>query len=76
MDKVGLKAYLEETVDELVHKVSWPTWSELQSSGIIVMIASVLIAVAVLIMDVVFGINPGGIFGWNGVFGLFYGIDS
>jgi preprotein translocase subunit SecE len=52
MSKV--KAYLEETYNELVHKVSWPTWSELQSSAVIVMIASVIIALIVLGMDSVF----------------------
>jgi len=35
----------------LVYKVSWPTWSELQSSAIVVMVASLIIAVMVFIMD-------------------------
>ena len=46
-----LKAYFQESYQELLHKVSWPTWSELQSSGIIVMVASVIIALVVLAMD-------------------------
>jgi len=49
------KEYIDETTNELVHKVSWPTWSELQSSAIVVMIASVIIAMIVFIMD--FGFN-------------------
>ncbi len=49
--------YLEETKNELFHKVSWPTWSELQSSAIIVMIASVIIAMIVFVMD--FSFNNG-----------------
>ena len=48
---VGLKTYIEETFDELRDKVSWPTWNELQSSAIIVMIACVIIAIIVYIMD-------------------------
>jgi preprotein translocase subunit SecE len=51
----GFRAYIEEVVDELFNKVSWPTWSELQSSAIIVLIASFLIALIVYIMDSVFG---------------------
>lgn len=43
--------YLREVYDELVHKVSWPTWKELQSSALIVMVASLLIAVAVFVID-------------------------
>ncbi len=44
-------SYLREVYDELLHKVSWPTWKELQSSALIVMVASLLIAVAVFVMD-------------------------
>ncbi len=46
-----IKAYIEESVDELVNKVSWPTWSELQSSSLIVLAASVIIAMIVFVMD-------------------------
>ena len=44
-------AYFADVYNELVHKVSWPSWSELQSSATIVMIASVIIAIGVLVMD-------------------------
>ena len=40
-----------EVYDEMIHKVSWPTWKELQSSAMIVMIASLLIAVVIFLMD-------------------------
>jgi preprotein translocase subunit SecE len=46
-----LKLYIEESYQELFHKVSWPTWPELQSSAIIVMVASGIIALIVLGMD-------------------------
>jgi preprotein translocase subunit SecE len=46
-----LKIYFQESYQELAHKVSWPTWPELQSSAIIVMVASVIIALIVLAMD-------------------------
>ena len=51
---VKLKAYFEATWDELVNKVSWPTWQELQSSAILVMVASELIAFIIWLMDTVF----------------------
>ncbi|HOY31787.1 MAG TPA: preprotein translocase subunit SecE [Bacteroidales bacterium] len=49
-----IKNYIKESYDELVHKVSWPTWSELQNSAIVVSIASLIIAVVVYLMDVTF----------------------
>lgn len=49
MSKIG--TYLSETKNELVNKVSWPTWPELQSSAIVVMISSVIIALIVWGMD-------------------------
>ncbi|MEI7663954.1 MAG: preprotein translocase subunit SecE [Bacteroidota bacterium] len=46
--------YIEESYDELMHKVSWPTWSELQGSAIVVSVASLIIAIIVFAMDEVF----------------------
>lgn len=46
-----IRTYIEESVDELAHKVSWPTWKELQSSGVVVLIASVIIALIIFAMD-------------------------
>lgn len=52
MDKITL--YFQEAYDELVHKVSWPTWSELQDSSVIVLITAIIISLVVLFIDVVF----------------------
>ena len=54
-----IKLYIQESYEELIHKVTWPTWNELQGSAITVMIASVIFAIIVLIMDLVFkyGVN-------------------
>ncbi len=46
--------YAKESYDELMHKVSWPTWSELQGSAIVVSVASLIIAIVVFAMDEVF----------------------
>jgi preprotein translocase subunit SecE len=46
--------YFKETYDELINKVSWPTWSELQSSAVVVSIASLIIATVVYLMDMSF----------------------
>lgn len=49
-----VKEYVQESYDELMHKVSWPTWRELQSSAIVVSIASLIIAIIVYLMDLSF----------------------
>ena len=46
--------YCKESYDELVHKVSWPTRSELSSSAVVVLYASLLIALVVFLMDSAF----------------------
>jgi preprotein translocase subunit SecE len=46
--------YIKETYDELLHKVSWPSYSELQSSAIVVSIASLIFALVVYLMDASF----------------------
>jgi preprotein translocase subunit SecE len=46
-----IKGYFQESFTELVHKVTWPTWSELQNSATLVMVASLIIALIVAAMD-------------------------
>lgn len=64
--------YVEESYNELMTKVSWPTWAELQNSTWIVAVASVIIALMIFLMDFVFGINGGQEAVWKGVLGFFY----
>lgn len=45
---------VKNSYDELAHKVSWPTRSELTNSAVVVMIASVIIAIFIFIIDTVF----------------------
>lgn len=51
---MGLVSYVKNSYNELVHKVTWPTFRELQSSALVVMIAALLIALVVLLMDQAF----------------------
>jgi preprotein translocase subunit SecE len=52
---MSIKGYLKESYTELVHKVTWPTWAELQNSAILVMVATLIIALIVSAMDFSFG---------------------
>lgn len=46
--------YIQESYKELVNKVTWPTWKELQSSAVVVMVASFIIALLIFAMDFLF----------------------
>ena len=46
--------YLKESWTELTKKVSWPSWSSLQNSAVVVMVASLVLAVVIWAMDFLF----------------------
>ena len=46
--------YIKESYNELVHKVSWPTQQELTSSTVVVMTASLIMAVVLFGIDFCF----------------------
>ncbi|EPT34514.1 preprotein translocase subunit SecE [Phocaeicola abscessus] len=46
--------YCKESYNELVHKTTWPTRKELSNSAVVVLYASLLIALVVFLMDSVF----------------------
>ena len=51
----GVSEYIKESYIELTQKVTWPTWKELQSSAILVLIAAVIIALLIFGMDQAIG---------------------
>jgi preprotein translocase subunit SecE len=69
MSKLG--NYVKESYDELVHKVSWPSFKELQSSAVVVAVAALILALVVFLMDFVFGAQN---MGWKGLLGYFYAL--
>ncbi len=46
--------YCKACYDELAHKTTWPTHKELTHSAVIVLSASLIIALIVFVMDLVF----------------------
>ena len=48
--------YIKESYVELTEKVTWPTWRELQSSAILVLIAAIIIAMLIFGMDQIIGL--------------------
>jgi preprotein translocase subunit SecE len=49
MNKVS--AYFRDSYRELLEKVTWPTWSQLQQSTMIVLVATLIITAIVWVMD-------------------------
>jgi preprotein translocase subunit SecE len=47
----SLTAYFSESYDELMNRVSWPSLSDLQQSTTVVLVASVIIALLIWVMD-------------------------
>ena len=53
MNKISI--YVRDSYKELMEKVSWPTWQQLQQSTMIVLAATLVITFIVLAMDFVAG---------------------
>jgi preprotein translocase subunit SecE len=47
-------SYLKEAFSELLNKVTWPSWSDLQNSSIVVAIATLIIALIIYLLDTTF----------------------
>ena len=67
----NIKSYIEESYQELLTKVTWPGWKELQEASVLVFIASLIIAGVIFAMDYVFGVNDSNSL-WRGLIGLIY----
>lgn len=47
--------YVRDSYKELTEKVTWPSWTQLQQSTMIVLVATLVITAMVTAMDQVFG---------------------
>jgi preprotein translocase subunit SecE len=52
MNKV--KDYIMDSIDEIRTKVTWPKFNELQSSAILVLVASLIFAIVIGLIDISF----------------------
>ena len=44
---------IKESYNELINKVTWPTWSDLQSTTVVVIVASLILALLIFGMDAI-----------------------
>lgn len=58
--------YVKDSYNELVYKVTWPTRAELTNSAVVVMIASIIMAL------IIWGVDS--LFEW--VLSIFYGMNA
>jgi preprotein translocase subunit SecE len=57
-----LRTIARDYLDELMYKVQWPSFEELQSSTVTVLIASLLIALVIFGMDFLFKTSMSGLY--------------
>lgn len=43
--------YCKESYNELVYNTTWPSWKELVNSAMVVLTASIIIALVIFVMD-------------------------
>ena len=58
----SITTYFREAYDELMNKVTWPSWAELQESSVIVLVTAILISLLVVGMDIAFKYGTSGIY--------------
>jgi len=59
-------AYIKDVIQEFTQKVNWPKWSDLQTSALIVMVASIILSVFIFLLDLAF------FTGMKGLYGIFF----
>ena len=43
--------FIKESYEEMTQKVTWPAWGDLQNSAMLVLVASLIIALVIFAMD-------------------------
>lgn len=46
--------YISDSIDEVRNKVTWPKFSELQGSAVLVLVASLIFAIVIGAIDITF----------------------
>ncbi len=49
-----LRAYVLESIEEMRHKVTWPSYKSLQNSSVLVLVASLIFALLIGVIDMAF----------------------
>lgn len=58
----NLISYIKDSFDEVMNKVTWPKYEDLQSTTILVLVASVIFGVTVFVIDYLFETGLGYVY--------------
>jgi len=58
----NLISYVKDSFDEVMNKVTWPKYEELQSTTVLVLVASVIFGITVFAIDYLFETGLGYIY--------------
>ncbi|SMD41669.1 preprotein translocase subunit SecE [Aquiflexum balticum DSM 16537] len=51
---MNIKSFVVESIDEMKNKVTWPSYSFLQNSAVLVLVASLIFALVIGVIDLGF----------------------
>lgn len=54
MNFKDIKEYISSSIDEVKNKVTWPSYNDLQSSTVLVLVSSLILALLLGLVDFVF----------------------
>lgn len=49
-----LVTFVKDSYNEMVHHVTWAPYSELQSSSVLILVASLILTMVIWVMDIAF----------------------
>jgi len=49
----GVKLYVLESYNELLNKVTWPTWPALINTSVVVVVGSIILTLIIFIFDLI-----------------------
>lgn len=47
----NIRLYLKESYDELMNHVTWPSWPELFSSAVLIVVSTIILGLIVFLFD-------------------------
>ena len=50
-DMESMKLYIRESYNELLNKVTWPTWTSLNQTTMVVIAGSIIFALIIVVLD-------------------------
>ncbi len=49
----SVRLYILESYNELINKVTWPTWPALTNTTVVVIVGSIILTLLIFVMDII-----------------------